>query len=329
MRCGGPSAVRTRTAAKRASSFPLVPFRRLRVIRRAQSRDEKFVITTLETRAWPKEASAIEQRYREIQTVAQSRIDVASQATYEISEALQQRSMVLAAYRTLLDDKLTSPNRWNRAIGYLKRAGDFPTVDSVNARINDALETANVRRQSPIQQDVIARHQLASELNKIATVQMAIATSYARQDVRYSSDQERLSARVAFEEGSYAEALRRYFAPDLPVSLWLPNLTWQVLEGDFKGIPEQIRGTVSGDGLLISARTGDVWADVLRMKGGEMDALQRLSDTLIKATDAGRRQIWSDGELLSDQILTTQIPVRAELASAARAMRPESGSAPG
>ena len=31
MRCGGPSAVRTRTAAKRASSFPLVPFRQLRV----------------------------------------------------------------------------------------------------------------------------------------------------------------------------------------------------------------------------------------------------------------------------------------------------------
>src|SRR3954471_15784799 len=31
MRCGGPSAVRTRTAAKRASSLPLVPFRQLRV----------------------------------------------------------------------------------------------------------------------------------------------------------------------------------------------------------------------------------------------------------------------------------------------------------
>jgi hypothetical protein len=55
---------------------------------------------------------------------------------------------------------------------------------------------------------------------------------------------------------------------------------------------------------------------VIRIKGAEPDALQRLGTTLV-----AQKPHWQDGELISDQILTTQLPIRSELAEGAKAIR--------
>jgi hypothetical protein len=290
---------------------------------RARSLDASFIDTALRERAWPKEASAIEQRYRAIRTSPQTRIDLEVSATHMISSALKQRSLVLASYRTLLDDEATRARRWELVSDHLTRANEIETTSDVNGELDHVLAKIRAQQQNTVGQDTIVRHQLAAQLNRIATRLMSVADIYNRYSDRYSSDHELLSARVAFENGAYAEALRRYFSFELPVALWAPNLTWRVLEGDFRGVPNGLRSTVDADELVLSARRGADWVDIMRIRGAKMDALRQLGAALVEAVSAGKGSVWWDGEQVSDKILTLEIPVRPELAEAAKAIRGE------
>jgi hypothetical protein len=287
------------------------------ITKRARLLDAKFIDTALKERAWPKEASALEQKYRTISNTPQSRIDLEVSATHMISSALKQRSLVLASYRILLGENFTGPMRWKMVSQYLKQANEIESTDDASGAVDAVLAEVRTQQQNPTSQDTIVRQQLASRLSRIANGLLNIADAYDRRDDDlYSPDHERLSARVAFENGAYADALRRYFGLELPVALWLPNLTWQILDGDFKGVPDELRSTLDASELLLSVRRGGNWSNVIRIKGAEPDALQRLGTTLV-----AQKPHWQDGELISDQILTTQLPIRSELAEGAKAIR--------
>jgi hypothetical protein len=279
----------------------------------AKKRDAHYVAALLEKGGWPEHSSAMEQRLAATRNLAQGRIDLEISATEEMGNTLKQHGHLLAAQRAIQID--SGRTVWRLVRDRITMASKIETYDELTSQLNRLGNRIDEIRGNQPRQDAILRAQISGELQRLSSALIGMAGSQDRDaaGVRYSPDHEKLSARLAFEDGRYVDSLKRSFSEALPVALSWPNIAWRVLPDDFRGVPEELSTKIDGANVVISARRGETWLDVLHLRGVDPKEAKEWSDGLVKSASLG----WSDAELVSEQILTRPVPVRPTLGRAA------------
>jgi hypothetical protein len=285
------------------------------LLTKARKLDETFVDEALTRPGWPAEPSSMERQYQITRTTPQTRIDVEVSYSEITLAALKQRSLLLEAYN-LVAGQETGRQMWTHVWNTVNAARDIETFDDITAKLSRELQEIRIRQNNPAGKDTIVRAQISARLSGIAEDLMQRARAYDRANsTRYSVEHELITARIMFEEGTYAGAMHRFFAATVPVALWAPSLAWRALPADFKGAPDELRAAIVDGALVISARRGEGWLEVVRLEGPDPAQLAVLGDSIVND-----RPAWSEGELVSEQVVTMQIPVRPELREIAAAV---------
>ena len=278
-------------------------------IKHAKDRDPLYIEAALNQRSWPSQPSTQEKLLRETRNRPQSRIDLEVNAIEEMKRLLQQRSHLLVAERELNLDSKDDP--WHSINDQVKAAAAIEGSDYISFALDGLLKHIDEAKNNVGTNQTIVKLNISAELHRLSSALMSEATelNHRYDSVRYSGDHEKLSARIEFENGAYAKALRRYFQPSLPVALSSPLMAWQILPGDFKGIPKKLAVRRENENLVVQAKNGEIWSDVLKIQGIAPKDAEGWITNLI-ATDSA---MWSDGELVSEQILTLPLQTRREL----------------
>lgn len=171
-------------------------------------------------------------------------------------------------------------------------------------------ELRTMRRNSsssilnPIEGSALAL-KLGEEINKQKTLLTNLKPRIVA--LRYGRDQDAIAARLLFDEGAYLQAFDHILAKQTPLSLYAPNLAWEVLNPHLKAIPDGLRLQADGDAVVVEVEVGGNDIQVLRFTGLDGSSREAL-------TSANPEPLlpWNDGDPLWEQILLAVVPVRPE-----------------
>lgn len=126
--------------------------------------------------------------------------------------------------------------------------------------------------------------------------------------VRFGRDQEALVTRMLFDQGAYAEALRRLAPQKVPLSLLHTSLKWVPLDANLAAVPEQVSARMEGQSVVLTAQVAGEVTDVLRLDGlSTVDAREVLRNR--PKTVVG----WSEGEPIWEQLLISHVDVLSDV----------------
>jgi hypothetical protein len=285
------------------------------LIESAKNQDNVFVESALNKKNWPSQPSDKEKKLSYVRNIPQSKVDLEVYATEEIKNLLKQRSYILSVLRELsLDGEID----WNSVRKQLKRASELEGSDDVSFMLDYVVKSIQDLQFLPESDQTISKLEIANQLHSLSSEALiqADVLDHNFSNIRFSQDHDKLSARLAFEKGEYAEALRRNFSSSSPISLSFPGISWQILSGNFKGIPRKLDVRKESNSVVVRALKKDSWADVLKLEGLDSMSVEPLTKELIAIEP--KPPFWSDGEMVADQVLTSPVNSRPKLADAAK-----------
>lgn len=151
--------------------------------------------------------------------------------------------------------------------------------------------------------------QLATKLGEEVNRQDTLLTNLKPRLValRYGRDQDAIAARLLFDEGAYLQAFDHIIAEQTPLSLYDPNLAWEVLDPNLKAIPDRLRLLANGDSVVLEVKVGGKDIQLLRFNG----LVGPSFDALVGAEPQALLP-WNEGDPLWEQVLLTIVPSRPE-----------------
>lgn len=176
--------------------------------------------------------------------------------------------------------------------------------DSLLSDLRSMRSDSRSRSLNPIEGNALAIR-LGEEMNKQDTLLTNIKPRLVA--LRYGRDQEAIAARLLFDEGAYLQAFEHIIAKQAPLSLYAPNLAWEVLDPDLKAIPDRIRLQEDADTVVVEVEVGGNKFQVLRFTGLD----DSLRDALTMAIPEPLLP-WNEGDPLWEQILLAVVPARPQ-----------------